>query len=105
MNLKLIMISVAFFGFLYNSTIAAKDELSIQDMLSVAKLTGACGILQAQSAFQANTKLDGGDKFVERFWSVEAARLGKTPDQYIKDCQASITAYENMWKPMDQKEK
>jgi hypothetical protein len=103
MNLRLVNISAAILGLLCASTGTAKDELLIQDILSVAKMTGACGILQAQSAFQANTKLEGGDKFVERFWSTEATRLGKTSDQYIKDCQASITAYESMWKLAGQK--
>ena len=105
MNLRLLTICAAFLGVLCASTVTAKDDLSMQDILSVAKMTGACGILQAQSAFQANTKLEGGDKFVERFWSTEAARLGKSPDQYIKDCQVSITAYESMWKLYGQKEK
>ncbi len=105
MNLRLLTIYAAFLGLACTSIVTAKDKLSMQDILSVAKMTGACGILQAQSAFQANTKLEGGDKFVERFWSTEAARLGKTPDQYIKDCQASITAYESMWKLSNQKEK
>lgn len=105
MNLRLVIICAAFLGVLCTSIVTAKDELSMQYILSVAKMTGACGILQAQSAFQANTKLEGGDKFVERFWSTEATRLGKTPDQYIKDCQASITAYESMWKFSGQKEK
>jgi hypothetical protein len=105
MNLRLLTIYAAFLGFLCANTVAAKDELSMQDILSIAKMTGACGILQAQSAFQANTKLEGGDKFVERFWSTEAARLGKTPDQYLKDCQTSITAYESMWKVSAQKVK
>ena len=105
MNLSLVTIGAAFLGVLCTSTVTAKDELSMQDILSVAKMTGACGILQAQSAFQANTKLEGGDKFVERFWNTESTRLGKTPDQYTKDCQASITAYASMWKLSGQKEK
>ncbi|SDW58920.1 hypothetical protein SAMN05421882_101756 [Nitrosomonas communis] len=105
MNLRLLTIYAAFWGSLCPSTAIAKEELSMQEILSIAKMTGACGILQAQSAFQVNTKLEGGDKFIERFWSTEAARLGKPPDQYIKDCQASIAAYESMWKLAGEKEK
>ena len=105
MNLRLLTICAAFLGVLCASTVTAKDDLSMQDILSIAKMTGACGILQAQSAFQANTKLEGGDKFVERFWSTESARLGKNPDQYIKDCQVSINSYESMWNLYGQKEK
>lgn len=104
MNPRLAAVAVSLFVS-SSSTVVAKDELSMQGILSVAKMTGACGILQAQSAFQASTKLEGGDKFIERFWHTEAARLGKTPDQYITDCQSSINAYEKMWKLSDQSEK
>jgi hypothetical protein len=98
MNLMASVISIVFLTSTFSVVAVAKDELTIQGVLSVAKMTGACGILQAQSAFQASTKLEGGDKFIERFWRTEAARLGKTPDQYLKDCQAAISAYDKMWK-------
>ena len=97
MNSRLAIVVVGVLG-LCSTASTAKDELSMQGILSVAKMTGACGILQSMSAFQASTLLKGGDQFIERFWSTEAARLEKTPAQYIKDCQASINAYEKMWK-------
>lgn len=73
------------------------DSPSIQGMLAISKMAGACGILQQMSAFQAATKLEGGDEFVQRFWSTEAARLGKTPEEYIAGCNSAISAYEKLW--------
>lgn len=96
MNYKLIIIAATLFS--VGGSATAKDKLSMQHILSIAKMTGACGILQSMSAFQASTKFEGGDQFVERFWNTEAARLGKTPEQYVTDCQASINGYENLWK-------
>lgn len=85
-----------------SSNAAATDELSMQDVIAVAKMTGACGILQSMSAFQANTQLEAGDEFLSRFWQSEAARLGKSSEQYLKDCQAAIAAYERLWKLSEQ---
>lgn|SRR5690606_38548439 len=84
---------------------ASSNDISMQGVLAIAKQTGACGILQSMSAFQASTKLDGGDAFIVRFWSTEAARLGKSPEQYVKDCQSSIDAYDKLWQLSGELEK
>jgi hypothetical protein len=85
--------------FVMTSGIAvAKNEPSMREVLSVANMTGVCMILQSMSDFQANKKLEGGDQFIDKFWSAEAAKLGKTPEQFVKDCQASIDGYEKLWK-------
>lgn len=75
----------------------ASDEFELQDALSVAKFAGACGILKSMSQFQNATRMEGGSEFIERFWSTESARLGKTPEQYIADCNRFIEAYERLW--------
>jgi hypothetical protein len=54
----------------------AQNELSSQGILAIAKMAGACGILDSMIQMQKTTKMPGGDEFVTRFWSVEAARLG-----------------------------
>jgi len=70
---------------------------SLQGMLAISKMAGACGILQQMSAFQGTTKLENGDAFIQRFWSTEAARLGKTPEEYIATCNSTMSAYEKLW--------
>src|SRR5690606_7956031 len=46
----------------------AADDLSPQGLLSVAKMAGACGILDSMIQLQRTTKLPGGEEFVTRFW-------------------------------------
>ena len=47
--------------------------------------------------FQQTTKLEGGDEFVTRFWSVEAARLGMSVEQLSTKCNQSVAAYGKLW--------
>ena len=96
MNLWKAAVLVAF-AIIPAGTAHSDDAPSMQGILSIAKMAGACGILQQTSAFQATTKLEGGDEFVQRFWTTEAARLGKTPDEYIASCNEAISAYEKLW--------
>lgn len=76
----------------------AEDGLTVQGTLAIAKMTGACGILHSMMQFQENTKLQGGDEFVVRFWAVEAARLGLTTQELAEHCNKSVTAYDKLWK-------
>jgi hypothetical protein len=46
---------------------------------------------------QKTTKMPGGDEFVVRFWSVEAARLGMTVEQLSQRCNESVAAYGTLW--------
>lgn len=80
----------------------AEDDLSIQGMLSLSKLTGACGILNSMIQFQEATKLDNGEIFVVRFWATEAARLGMTSTELATQCNKSVTAYDKLWKLAEQ---
>jgi hypothetical protein len=101
---KSILILAVFFAM--NSSIAvAKNEPSMREVLSVANMTGACMILQSMSDFQASKKLEGGDQFIDKFWSAEAAKFGKTPEQFVKDCQISIDGYEKLWKLSEESKK
>ena len=63
----------------------------------IAKATGMCGVFHQMARFQATTKLDGGDKFILRFISTEAARLGKTTQELLDICVIMPKKYE-AWK-------
>jgi hypothetical protein len=65
----------------------------VRGLMVVGKMSGACGIFNLQIQFQENTGLDGGDNFVERFWSAEAARLGMTLEDYANQCHDTLEKY------------
>ena len=76
---------------------AKDDGISMQGMLATSKIAGACGILDSLIHFQKTTKMNGGDEFVSRFWSVEAARQGLTVQQLSDRCNKAISAYGTFW--------
>lgn len=76
---------------------SAEDGFSAQGALAIAKMAGACGILDSLIRFQASTRMPGGEDFVARFWGVEAARLGMTTEQLSAKCDDSIGAYNRIW--------
>lgn len=78
-------------------TVLAQDELP--KVLAVAKMAGACGILDQMVHFQGTTKLDGGNLFVTRFWATEAARLGMSTTELSETCDQAIRTYEQLVKP------
>ena len=85
----------------FGSTSAAQGpstdtSLSLEAMLALGKGTGACGILNLQLDFQRTTKMPGGEDFIVRFWTTEAARLGKTLDQYAEQCVKTVAGYERL---------
>ncbi|MCK9505895.1 MAG: hypothetical protein M0Q95_17165 [Porticoccaceae bacterium] len=69
----------------------------LQEVLAIAKIAGACGILDSAITFQASTKMSGGDEFVSRFYQVEAARLGRSVEELLKLCNDSIRIYDMLW--------
>lgn len=75
----------------------AQDELLPQGVLAVAKMAGACGILDSMIDLQKTTKLPGGDEFVVRFWTVEAARLGMSVEDLSQQCNEAVEAYTKLW--------
>jgi len=80
-----------------NASVARDDDLSARGLLSVAKMAGACGILDSMIRLQSTTKLPGGDDFVVRMWTVEAARLGMTVQQLSDTCNRTVEAYNRLW--------
>ena len=45
------------------------------------------------ASFQESTKMPGGDEFLLRFLATEQARLGMSPQEFLKACQKSISTY------------
>jgi hypothetical protein len=90
---------LSLFGAIILSGVAhADDPDGPQKMLAVAKMAGACGILDSMIQLQSTTKMQGGDEFVARFWAVEAARLGLTVVQLSETCTKTVKAYDQVWK-------
>lgn len=79
------------------ATFAKNSDLSGRGILAIAKMAGACGIMDSLIQFQKTTGMPGGDEFVTRFWAVESARLGKSLQDYSAQCDAAISAYERIW--------
>jgi hypothetical protein len=79
------------------STAPAQEKFSVREILAMAKIAGACGILDSQVHFQKSTRLEGGEAFVFRYWSTEATRLGKTLQEYSDQCNQAISGYEKLW--------
>ena len=75
----------------------ADDGSSVRGTLALAKMTGACGILNSMIHFQETTKLENGEVFVVRFWATEAARLGMSSEELAIKCNGSVTAYNKLW--------
>lgn len=71
-------------------------ELSLESFLVVGKASGACGILNLQLTFQQTTRMAGGDEFVVRFWTTEAARLGMTLKEYSDHCNRTLASYDKL---------
>lgn len=80
----------------------ATDNL-LQSMLSTGKMSGACGILKLQTDFQTTTAMPGGNEFVIRFWTTEAARLGHSLTEYIEVCKTSVKTFDQLWQIAENK--
>lgn len=75
-----------------------QGEVSLLEMLAIAKIAGACGIMDSMVQFQKATQMPGGDEFVTRFWAVEEARLGQTIEQKVEQCNHAVPIYDQFWK-------
>ncbi len=85
------------------STSVQADE-GLVEVLVVSKMTGLCGAMNQQARFQTTTKMEGGDEFVDRFWSVEAARLGMSVPEFLAACTKVIKTYEAYYKALTTKQ-
>lgn len=91
------IIAFVLLAFEFSVPASAQDDTSTQGILAAAKMSGACGILDLLIQFQKSTLMEGGDEFVSRFWSVEAARLGMSVEQLSSTCDQSIFFYKQLW--------
>lgn len=78
-----------------SSSVWAEDEPSLLELLVSAKFAGGCGILGLQARFQADTTMNGGDEFLERFVNTETARLGVTFARYTELCDQANARYDD----------
>ena len=96
------IIIVLFFMLCFLLPSQAEETTSENDfalgLLSTGKMTGACGIFKLQIEFQENTKLTGGNTFIERFWKTEATRLGMSLEEYAKQCKIVSDNYQQYFK-------
>jgi hypothetical protein len=95
---KPMMLSLAVVAGLSIQTPAmAQEGPSLQGILASAKIAGACGILDQMIDFQKKTQLEGGDKFVSRFWYAESARMGLSVQEMSEQCNQAIEFYQRAW--------
>ena len=91
---KLVFIRLLFFVIVSSSAITrADDSNTVQGVLAVAKFTGGCSILESMVNFQKATQMPGGDDFIARFWTTEAARVSFSMQEYIDRCNKSTEMY------------
>lgn len=82
------------------SSLRAENSNDALTLMATAKYTGACGLMNSMIVFQSQTKMNGGDDFVERFLQTEAARLGMTVEERFKLCDQAISNYDTWFKLM-----
>ena len=78
---------------LFSTSVQANDNEPLIEILVVAKSTGMCGSLKQLAAFQESTKMADGDEFILSFFNTEAARLGLTLPEFLKQCEDSLAIY------------
>ena len=66
----------------------------LREVIVSSKISGGCSLLVQMAEFQQSTKMVGGDAFLERFLSMESARLGMSVDQYVKVCADASRIYQ-----------
>jgi hypothetical protein len=90
---KLIIVLLMFSSFVSANEDQEGNEFAM-GLLATGKLTGNCGIFKLQLDFQDNTKLKGGEDFLARFWTMEAARLGMSLEEFVDGCHKIVAKYD-----------
>ena len=85
------------FLILYSAISLSEESNDNNDMiiglLVTAKAAGMCGVFSQMANFQETTKMPGGDEFIVRFFSTEAARLGHTLESFMQQCPVVVSRY------------
>lgn len=82
------------------SALAHAEEscFSVSEVRMVTgKAHGACGILYSTLQFQKTTDMPGGDDFLLRYWTTEAARLGMSLEEYAAQCAQVAENYRGLF--------
>lgn len=87
-------VSLAALIVMAGSAYSAEEEMSLAGFLVAAKFLGGCGIFSQMAKFQESTKMLGGNEFIERFYTVESARLGLSPLEYGENCRKAEEMYQ-----------
>jgi len=85
------------FCFLLLATTPARAEVSPQGALMVANVAGECEMLYSMIEFQKQSNIQGGEEYVAKFWSAEAAKMKLTVEQLSDRCKKSTAAYDKVW--------
>lgn len=85
--MKIAMVKIIFLYALIAPAAAEQPpEDALKGVIASAKIAGGCALLIQMLKFQDETKMAGGDEFLNRFYNMEIARLGLTPEQHTKMC-------------------
>lgn len=96
---NILFILLAMFSFSsYAEETSDGDMNAVIEMMVVAKATGMCGVISQMVNFQQATKMPGGDEFVVRFLTTEAARLGHTLESFTGQCPSVFEKYNSTMK-------
>ena len=79
--------------------LAQQDTLEAQRLvITTSKFAGMCGVVRQLAYFQESTQMPGGNEFIVRFLSTEAARLGYTLEQFLAKCVEVTEEYSRIEK-------
>ncbi len=66
---------------------AQEDDVeALGSVITLSKMAGMCGMVRQLAFFQESTKMTGGDEFISRFLTTEAARLGYSLEDFLAKC-------------------
>ena len=68
----------------------------LNDIAVNGKVAGMCGMIRQLTFFQESTQMVGGNEFIERFLSTEAARLGQSLTEFLEGCIRAVDKFDKM---------
>ena len=96
-----IVSTLAFSSIAFAEGNKSDDDISpVINLMITAKATGMCGVFSQMANFQEATKMPGGDEFIIRFISTEAARLGMTSEKLVGQCPSIVEKYNSTMKSL-----
>ncbi|HFD3847284.1 hypothetical protein [Serratia marcescens] len=75
-----------------------KVEMKIvRALMLTSKWSGMCGMYGSMVQFQDNTKMPGGDEFLERYIKTELARLDMSFVEFARSCKSAVETYDSYY--------